>query len=298
MRRRNRKHRKSIHQETSSRTIVPKAGNADDISCNRNLRCFGAKSEPISSSQFNFMVKNKKSRKNNSKKQDKRNGKNIKEATDWLENNIFVSFPSAKMTSVAFFIPLEGYCCEFNDNDLNNFMDWNRLLFYGSSSSSMISHYNNNRKNSTQGKSMVSEFPQLRKSRSSSESSINSDDSFICFEFADCYDDEDEIQYTEDICDKDYPVHTPDIPQDISETASKKRKRVRFADNSELATVHVIIAWDFAYRAARISPWETAARDANRFKLKIQSIEPIIAPILDPEHRSKIWFNRMEKFYK
>lgn len=71
--------------------------------------------------------------------------------------------------------------------------------------------------------------------------------------------------------------------------------QVRFADNSVLTTIHVIIAWDYAYRAARISPWETMARDSNRFKLKIQSLEPILNPVLSPEHRAKIWETRMRE---
>lgn len=192
MRRRNRKHRKSIHQESQPRTIVTKAGNADDLSCNRNLRHFSAKSEPISSSQFNLIVKNKKTPKNNAKIKERSNGKHSKEP-NWLENNLFVSFPSSKMSSVAYFIPLKDYYCDISVNDLSNFMDWNQFVYYGSNSSSMISHYNNKRKNSKQDKSMVLEFPQLRKSRSSSESSINSDDSFICFEFTEEYDTDDEV---------------------------------------------------------------------------------------------------------
>ena len=69
--------------------------------------------------------------------------------------------------------------------------------------------------------------------------------------------------------------------------------QVRFADNSQLVTVHLIIAWDYAYRAARVSHWMTMARDAKRFKQKIQSLEPILSPVLNPEHRMKIWETRM-----
>lgn len=72
--------------------------------------------------------------------------------------------------------------------------------------------------------------------------------------------------------------------------------QVRFVDNSELVTVHVIVAWNYAYRAARISPWEVVARDSNRFKSKIQSLEPIISRVLRPEHRQKIWETRMSKY--
>ncbi|XP_065221037.1 uncharacterized protein PPP1R15 [Planococcus citri] len=305
MRRRNRKHRKSIHQESHPRTIATKGSNADDTSCNRNLRHFTAKSEPITSCQFNLIVKNKKTPKKDSKNKEKRNAKTKKEPiTDWLdnnmlENNITMSFPSSKGSTEWYFIPLNCYCDINENDDFNNFMENNIFMYYGSNSSSMISRYNNNRrKNITHDKSMVLEFPQLRKSRSSSESSINSDDSFICFEITDDYDDHDEIRYVDDIADKNYPADTSNIPLDTPDTSSKKRKRVRFADNSQLATVHLIIAWDFAYRAARISPWEMVARDANRFQSKIRSIEPIIAPVLDPVHRSKIWHERMEKFYK
>lgn len=64
-------------------------------------------------------------------------------------------------------------------------------------------------------------------------------------------------------------------------------------DNTKLATVHLIVAWSYAYKAARISPWEIIARDSNRFKIKIHSLEPILNPILSPEHRTRVWKTRI-----
>lgn len=64
-------------------------------------------------------------------------------------------------------------------------------------------------------------------------------------------------------------------------------------DDSKLVTVHHIIAWDYAYRMARVSSWMTMALDAKRFKQRINSLEPILSPVLSAEHRTRIWETRM-----
>ena len=69
--------------------------------------------------------------------------------------------------------------------------------------------------------------------------------------------------------------------------------QVSFVDNSQLVTVHPIVAWDYAYRAARVSEWMALARDGLRFQRRIQSLEAILSPVLSPEHRAKIWESRM-----
>lgn len=192
MRRRNRKHRKPVHQETDNRSVVTKGNSPDNTMCRRGSinPYFTAKiSPPIPNCQFSLIIKEKpvkKERQNkDSKTHRKHKNKKTPVAAGWYENNFFMSFPNTKMSSVAFFIPLKDCICDFNDNgDINHLMDWNSLLFYESNSSSMISNYNLKRKSSTPEKSMVSEF---RKGRSSSESSVNSEDSFICFEFSEDY---------------------------------------------------------------------------------------------------------------
>lgn len=195
MRRRNKKPGKPIRQDTHNREIDTKQHNRENMLNDRAVihPYFTATiSEPIPSCQFNLIIKTKKGkgdRKNKKNEKQNRKHKNKKAPMpDWYENNLYMSFPSAKVSSVAFFIPLKDCICDFNDDDnLKNFMNWNSLLFYQSNSSSMISNYNLKRKNCLRDESMVSQF---RKGRSSSESSINSEDSFICFEISDDYADE------------------------------------------------------------------------------------------------------------
>lgn len=65
--------------------------------------------------------------------------------------------------------------------------------------------------------------------------------------------------------------------------------KVRFACGEALAKVRNMCVWDFAHRAARIGPWEQAARDRARFSSRILSLSSVLNPILDPCHRSKIY---------
>lgn len=61
--------------------------------------------------------------------------------------------------------------------------------------------------------------------------------------------------------------------------------------------VHVMHAWDYAYRAARKGNWEMYARDRGRFKRRICETASILNRILEPEHRLKIYENRFAKIY-
>lgn len=56
--------------------------------------------------------------------------------------------------------------------------------------------------------------------------------------------------------------------------------------------VHIMVKWNYAYRAARKGPWEEMARDNERFKGRINSIEAVLNPILTSKHRSEIWQER------
>lgn len=53
-----------------------------------------------------------------------------------------------------------------------------------------------------------------------------------------------------------------------------------------------MVKWNYAYRAARKGPWEEMARDNERFKGRIKSIKAVLDPILEDDHRSKIWQKR------
>lgn len=63
-------------------------------------------------------------------------------------------------------------------------------------------------------------------------------------------------------------------------------KSVKF--NSNPHKTHTIIAWDYAYRAARKGPWEEAARDRTRFHNKIKIISSFIERVLTPHHRQQM----------
>lgn len=62
-------------------------------------------------------------------------------------------------------------------------------------------------------------------------------------------------------------------------------------------TVHVMHTWSYAYRAARKGEWEMYARDRERFKLRIQRAALTLNPILDREHRQKIYEKRFVNLY-
>lgn len=56
--------------------------------------------------------------------------------------------------------------------------------------------------------------------------------------------------------------------------------------------VHVMRAWDFAYRQARKSEWEMAARDRDRFKHRIENTGQILGPVFDRELRDRVYRER------
>ena len=62
---------------------------------------------------------------------------------------------------------------------------------------------------------------------------------------------------------------------------TSSRKRVSF--RSDLTEVHQIIAWKYAYHAARKGPRERAAADRAHFKQRIMEVETILAPTLQKQ---------------
>ena len=73
---------------------------------------------------------------------------------------------------------------------------------------------------------------------------------------------------------------TTSVVTPTNSTCKKKRKHVSFKPDSELAVVHLMISWDFAYRTARKGPWEQYARDRQHFKRRIDSVGSVITPCL------------------
>ncbi len=68
--------------------------------------------------------------------------------------------------------------------------------------------------------------------------------------------------------------------QTATDTYNSKRKQVRFKSDAELVEVHTIVAWQYAYRAARKGPWEQFARDRCHFRRRINSVSTILEPCL------------------
>ncbi|XP_070584245.1 protein phosphatase 1 regulatory subunit 15A [Erythrolamprus reginae] len=72
----------------------------------------------------------------------------------------------------------------------------------------------------------------------------------------------------------------------ISQQEIQVKKKVRF---SPAVTVHTLVVWDYASRAARRGPWQQMARDRHRFHRRITQMAAILEPCLAEEHRDKVW---------
>ncbi|XP_076642462.1 protein phosphatase 1 regulatory subunit 15 [Halictus rubicundus] len=127
--------------------------------------------------------------------------------------------------------------------------------------------------------------------RLASESSIDSEDSScIVFET------ESEVTYRSDdeYTDESDTDQTSDDDEDENETCNRNERlspvqKVKFNLNP---TVHVMVQWDYAYRAARKGPWEQMGRDRVRFKSRINCIGHVLNPILSTQHRLHVWQER------
>uniref|UniRef100_A0A182JQ15 PP1c_bdg domain-containing protein n=1 Tax=Anopheles christyi TaxID=43041 RepID=A0A182JQ15_9DIPT len=93
-------------------------------------------------------------------------------------------------------------------------------------------------------------------------------------------DDDDSIVFCED-----YDA----LHDDSNSSSGFEEKKVRF---NAKPVVHVMRAWDFAYRQARKGDWEMAARDRERFRKRIADLEPVLGPALQPRIRDKVYFER------
>lgn len=66
----------------------------------------------------------------------------------------------------------------------------------------------------------------------------------------------------------------------VSTCSYRSRKQVRFPSDSSISVVHEIVAWNYAYRAARKGPWELYARNRAHFRRKIDNLALVIEPCL------------------
>ena len=60
----------------------------------------------------------------------------------------------------------------------------------------------------------------------------------------------------------------------------KRKKKVCFKPDNELAVVHPMVIWSFAYRQARKGTWKADALDRLRFKKRIDELDEILTPVL------------------
>uniref|UniRef100_A0A1B6FVF2 Uncharacterized protein n=1 Tax=Cuerna arida TaxID=1464854 RepID=A0A1B6FVF2_9HEMI len=136
------------------------------------------------------------------------------------------------------------------------------------------------------------------RNRFASDCSADSEDSFIVFEYCDddrsvdgdssCSDDE----FTQDSHSNEESSNFGSAPSrkfSFNQCCNPGAKKVRFAEGKDLAQIHPMVTWDFAYRSARKGPWETLALDSQRFKCRVARTEKILAPVLDPEHRAAVY---------
>lgn len=72
-------------------------------------------------------------------------------------------------------------------------------------------------------------------------------------------------------------------------------QQVRFPPDDKLTRIRPMLTWIYAYRTARKGDWERFARDADRFRERIDSTAIVLAPVLDPSHRERIRLRNLEK---
>lgn len=69
-------------------------------------------------------------------------------------------------------------------------------------------------------------------------------------------------------------------------------KKVTF--NEKCNELHHLITWSFAYSMTRRKYWELLAVDRFRFCRRIEAASKLLDPILDTNHRCKIFSERFE----
>lgn len=70
------------------------------------------------------------------------------------------------------------------------------------------------------------------------------------------------------------------LPNNCPVVCGTSRKRVHFPHDSKLVSVHRVVVWNFAYRAARKGPWEQFARDRAHFRRRVEGVASVLEPCL------------------
>lgn len=65
-----------------------------------------------------------------------------------------------------------------------------------------------------------------------------------------------------------------------SGSKQKREKKVQFLPDHQLAVVHPMVVWNFAYRKARKGTWEADALDRLRFQKRVKELDEILSPVL------------------
>uniref|UniRef100_A0A182NV32 PP1c_bdg domain-containing protein n=1 Tax=Anopheles dirus TaxID=7168 RepID=A0A182NV32_9DIPT len=112
----------------------------------------------------------------------------------------------------------------------------------------------------------------------------DSEDGESLYEAGGLEDDEDDDDDCVVFC-EDYD----DLNDDTNSSSGYEERKVRF---NLKPVVHVMRAWDFAYRQARKGDWEMAARDRERFRKRVADLEPVLGPALQSTLRDKIYTER------
>ena len=85
-------------------------------------------------------------------------------------------------------------------------------------------------------------------------------------------------------CKQAHIEKTGNVEQEkVSHATSRK---VHFRTDVDLAIIHYMKQWDFAYREARKGPWELAAADRCRFGRRIKELDQVISPCLQRKLQS------------
>lgn len=74
-------------------------------------------------------------------------------------------------------------------------------------------------------------------------------------------------------------------------TVQNKVKKVTFRLQTQ---VHLMLHWDYAFRAARQGSWEQIARDHERFRRRILLSEEMLKSVLSTQHRQTIFERRFK----